>query len=109
MGNELLTTKDVAERLGVTVNRVQAMIRADRLPAQRLGRDFVIQESDLALVSERKAGRPKKEGAANDVQSEAKGQTSKGKRQRAEPLTLPKVSSKSPPAVTAKAAKKAKR
>jgi excisionase family DNA binding protein len=64
MGNELLTTKDVAERLGVTVNRVQAMIRADRLPAQRLGRDFVIQESDLALVAERKAGRPKKDGAA---------------------------------------------
>ena len=56
----LLTTKEVAARLGVTLPRVHALMKANRLPAEKHGRDFVIKESDLALVSDRKAGRPKK-------------------------------------------------
>lgn len=56
----LLTTKEVSDRLGVTVNRVQAMIRAGRLPAEKFGRDYLVQESDLALVANRKPGRPPK-------------------------------------------------
>lgn len=54
----LLTTKQVAERLGVTSKRVQAMIRDERLPAQKFGRDYMIKESDLKLVEDRKPGRP---------------------------------------------------
>ncbi len=57
---ELLTTAEVAIRLGVTIKRVQAMIRDGRLPAEKLGRDYVIREQDLKLVADRKPGRPKK-------------------------------------------------
>jgi excisionase family DNA binding protein len=56
----LLTTPQVAERLGVTVRRVQALIKAGRLPSQQFGRDHLIKESDLALVENRKPGRPSK-------------------------------------------------
>lgn len=54
----LLTTKEVADRLGVTVRRVQALITAGRLSARKLGRDYVVEESDLEAVLERKPGRP---------------------------------------------------
>lgn len=56
----MLTTTDAAVRLGVTVRRVQALISAGRLPAERVGRDWLIQERHLARVSERKPGRPPK-------------------------------------------------
>lgn len=58
---KLLTTKDAAERLGVTVTRVQQLIAAGRLPAEKMGRDYFIKEGDLKLVADRKPGRPKKE------------------------------------------------
>jgi excisionase family DNA binding protein len=57
----LLTTKEVSARLGVTIQRVQAMIRDGRLPASKLGRDYVIKEQDLRLVADRKPGRPRKQ------------------------------------------------
>jgi excisionase family DNA binding protein len=56
-----LTTKQAAERLGITPRRVQALIEAKRLPAQKFGRDYQIREIDLKLVENRKHGRPKKE------------------------------------------------
>lgn len=56
----LLTTREVAARLGVTTKRVQALIRAGRLPAEKFGRDYMIKESDLKLVEDRKPGRPRK-------------------------------------------------
>ena len=55
----LLTTNEVAVRLGVTLPRVHALIRDGRLPAEKMGRDYFIKESDLALVADRKPGRPK--------------------------------------------------
>jgi excisionase family DNA binding protein len=57
---KLLTTKDAAERLGVTVTRVQQLIAEGRLPAQKMGRDYFIKEDDLKLVEDRKPGRPRK-------------------------------------------------
>jgi excisionase family DNA binding protein len=54
----LLTTTQAAERLGVSRRRVLAMIRSGRLRAERIGRDWLIAEADLALVQERKPGRP---------------------------------------------------
>ena len=72
----LLTTKDAADRLGVTVQRVHALIKDERLPAQRLGRDYVIREEDLALVAERPTGRPKK--AAENAQATKKRAAKKG-------------------------------
>jgi excisionase family DNA binding protein len=56
----LLTTNEVAARLGVTVKRVQAMIRGGRLPAEKMGRDYFINEADLKLVEDRKPGRPRR-------------------------------------------------
>jgi excisionase family DNA binding protein len=58
---ELLTTKQAAQKLGITPRRVQALIEAGKLPASKFGRDYMIKEADLKLVAERKVGRPKKE------------------------------------------------
>ena len=66
----LLTTKEVAEKLGVTVRRVQALIQAGRLPAQKVGRDFLIQEKDIKLIEDRKPGRPKARGGKKGVKGE---------------------------------------
>jgi excisionase family DNA binding protein len=56
----LITTADAAEKLGISVDRVQALIRAGRLPATRFGRAYMINEKDLAKVKDRKPGRPAK-------------------------------------------------
>lgn len=73
----LLTTNEVAGRLGVTMKRVQAMIRDGRLPAEKLGRDYVIKEQDLKLVADRKPGRPPK---AKSKPTESPRRTGTGKR-----------------------------
>ena len=62
----LLTTPEVAERLGVSIRRVQALIHSGRLPSQQFGRDHLIRESDLVLVADRKPGRPAKQIQSND-------------------------------------------
>ena len=54
----LLTTAEVAERLGVHQTRVQVLIREGRLPAQKFGKMFLVNEKDLKLVADRKPGRP---------------------------------------------------
>ena len=58
---KLLTTKEAAARLGISVMRVQQLIWDGRLPAEKMGRDYFIKEGDLKLVADRKPGRPKKE------------------------------------------------
>jgi len=55
----MLTTPEVAVRLGVTTRRVLALIQSGRLPSQQFGRDHLIKESDVKLVEDRKTGRPK--------------------------------------------------
>jgi excisionase family DNA binding protein len=58
---KLLSTVEVASELGVTIGRVQQLIWAGLLPAQKVGRDYVINEDDLKLVQSRpKVGRPPK-------------------------------------------------
>ena len=54
-----LTTQQAAERLGITTRRVRALITSGQLPATRHGRDWDIRPVDLALVRERKPGRPR--------------------------------------------------
>lgn len=68
----LLTTSEVAERLGVTVKRVQAMIRDERLPAEKRGRDYFVREVDLKLVEDRRPGRPRKLRSAETSKQESK-------------------------------------
>ena len=60
MSEAILTTPEAAERLGVSPERVRQLIKTGRLPSQQFGRDHVINESDLALVADRKPGRPPK-------------------------------------------------
>ena len=55
-----LTTKQVAEKLGVSVGRVQQLIAEGRLPATKIGQTNLVKESDLKLIEDRKTGRPPK-------------------------------------------------
>jgi excisionase family DNA binding protein len=57
---KLLSVAEAARKLGVTRARVNQLINENRLPAQRIGRSYVIQEADLILVEDRKTGRPPK-------------------------------------------------
>jgi excisionase family DNA binding protein len=57
----LVTTAEAAEILGVHQSRIYALIKAERLPAIRFGKSWIIEKSDLNLVKERKPGRPKKD------------------------------------------------
>lgn len=57
--NSLITTKEASKRLNISVRRVQALIAAGRLPAQKIGNSFAIREADLVLLNGRKNGRPK--------------------------------------------------
>lgn len=54
----LLTTTQAATRLGITPRRVRVLITTGRLTAQRIGRDWLIDERHLADVAERKPGYP---------------------------------------------------
>ncbi len=54
----LITTTEAAARLGVIPARVRALISAKRLPAIKVGRDWLIEEKNLELVRDRKPGRP---------------------------------------------------
>lgn len=56
----LIGTKEASEKLGISQQRVQALIKSGKLPAEKVGRDWLINEADLEKVSERKAGRPAK-------------------------------------------------
>ncbi len=54
----MLTTEQAAVELGVSPRRVRYLINGERLPATRKGRDWLINRADLALVRDRKPGRP---------------------------------------------------
>lgn len=56
--NSLISTKEAAARLKISVRRVQALIASGRLPAEKIGNSFAIKESDLKSVNDRKNGRP---------------------------------------------------
>ena len=62
--DKLLTTKDASKELGVTPLRVFQLIKAGRLPAIKLGRDWIISKDDLSKVANRKNGRPRKSSQA---------------------------------------------
>jgi excisionase family DNA binding protein len=56
--SEVLNTVQAARELRVSVRRVQQLIAAGRLPAERFGRDYMIKRTDLQRVRVRKPGRP---------------------------------------------------
>jgi excisionase family DNA binding protein len=54
----MISSRQAADKLGVTQRRIVALIKGGRLPAQRLGREWMIDEKSLRLVANRKPGRP---------------------------------------------------
>lgn len=68
-----LTTQEAAERLGISPIRVRQLITDGRLPARKFGRDYMIDESDLQLVEDRKPGRPPKAKAETASKASKKG------------------------------------
>jgi excisionase family DNA binding protein len=69
----LLTTKEVAEHLGVSVRRVHQFIEDGRLPAEKRGRDYFIDKSNLKFIGDRKIGRPPKVRAKSSKASKTSG------------------------------------
>jgi excisionase family DNA binding protein len=60
-GMRKLTAKQAAEKLGVNDSRVRQLIKNRRLPAEKYGNLWLIDEADLELVKDRKpTGRPPK-------------------------------------------------
>ncbi|MBW2106787.1 MAG: helix-turn-helix domain-containing protein [Deltaproteobacteria bacterium] len=57
---KLLSVNDAAKILGVHHSRVRVLIREGRLPAQKLGRAWIILEKDLKKLKILNRGRPKK-------------------------------------------------
>ena len=57
---KLMTPAEAGQILGISRQRVNALIAAGRLPAIRVGRSWIIEPSALAAVRVRRPGRPKK-------------------------------------------------
>lgn len=56
----MITTNQAAEVLQVSRSRILKLIAAGRLPAEKLGRDWLIRIEDLELVKVRLPGRPRR-------------------------------------------------
>jgi excisionase family DNA binding protein len=69
----ILTTREAAEKLGVSPARVRQLVLAGNLPAEKFGRDLMIKEADLKLVEDRPMGRPPKPKSSGAVTSKKKG------------------------------------
>lgn len=60
-----LTAKQAAERLNVNDSRIRQLINSGKLPAEKYGNLWLINEQDLNLVQDRKpTGRPPKDEKA---------------------------------------------
>jgi excisionase family DNA binding protein len=55
-----LTTQQAADILGVSRKMVQSLIKRDRLPAEKIGRDWMIKREDVENHERGKGGRPPK-------------------------------------------------
>jgi len=63
----LLTTNEVADLLGITRRGVHSLIKRNRLPAEKIGRDWIIRSEDLQEYWKRRRppGRPSKSEEEN--------------------------------------------
>jgi len=57
---EFLTVSEAAQELGLSIYRIHDYIQDKRLPAEKLGSQYVIKRGDLDLIRIRKVGRPPK-------------------------------------------------
>ena len=70
--NKVLTVKQAAKILKVNDSRVRQFILEGRLPATKFANAWMIKEKDLAMIKDRKPGRPggsKKSSQASRVQA----------------------------------------
>lgn len=58
--DDLITTNEAAESLGVTRQRVLQLIQDGRLKAEKFGNVYMIRRGDLDHIEERPMGRPPK-------------------------------------------------
>jgi excisionase family DNA binding protein len=58
----VIGTDEAARRLGLSIRRISALIRSGALPAQKIARTWVLDETDVDRFAklERKPGRPRK-------------------------------------------------
>ena len=59
----LISSKDAALRLKISIRRVQQLVKSGRLPARMIGGVYMIESENLVLVKNRKTGRPRKVGS----------------------------------------------
>ena len=59
----MLSCKDAAKILGVHHSRIRQFISEGRLPAKKIGNQWIIFDEDLDFVAVRKTGRPRKDSA----------------------------------------------
>lgn len=74
------TTRSAAMYLDVSQARIRKLIKDGRLPAEKMGRDYHILESDVQWFRDhgrKKSGRPKEKGCANVIVSEDRGMYNK--------------------------------
>lgn len=67
MNEKLFTTKQAAEKLGITQELVTRLIRAGRIQAVMVGRDWLMAPAaleDYQRAPKHKRGRPRKEQSA---------------------------------------------
>ena len=59
---KVVGTQEAAKRLGITTTRIATMIRSGIIRAQKIGRSWVIEESEIVRVAkmQRPPGRPRK-------------------------------------------------
>lgn len=56
----MIGTKEAAQRLGITPQRVVQLISMGRLSAEKVGRDWLMEESAVEDYQRGKPGRPRK-------------------------------------------------
>lgn len=57
--SDLVGTTKAAELLGVSENRIRQLINSGQLPAERIGRTFVIRRRDVEAFAALPPGRPR--------------------------------------------------
>lgn len=69
---ELVGVTAAADELNLSPNRVRQLIKLERLPAQRIGREYAITREDLEAFKlvDRPIGRPPKESEPSDERLE---------------------------------------
>lgn len=71
----LLTTAEIADRLGCSERWVQSLCKRKKLKAHLIGRVYVALEKDVLSFVPQSVGRPGKNGKAEKSRSAAKGRT----------------------------------